>query len=179
MLSRPLIVWLAGLMLEACTSLPRPAVDHATVRRDETGAPRSHDDEREWAVMRGERDGLPAVAMVNRRFDAPAARAGYPWHLSIVIACVDLADGRLPTREEVGVLEAMQAKLEAALGVNAAELGRITWNGTRELLYRVADPERADAALRGIIEAKAYTREFDYRMERDPDWKLAAHLLDE
>jgi hypothetical protein len=35
-------------------------------------------------------------------------------------------------------------------------------------VWRVHDPEAANAVLREILRAKGYSREFDYRMDEDP-----------
>ena len=57
---------------------------------------------------------------------------------------------------------------------NALLLARITWNGTRELIYRVFDPESANHYLTKVIETGTHPKQLDYRMEHDLEWKLAA-----
>jgi len=59
---------------------------------------------------------------------------------------------------------------------NAALLARITWNGARQLVYRVNDPEIANAFLTRLFEEDPQ-RAMDYRMEPDPEWQLAETYL--
>jgi hypothetical protein len=56
---------------------------------------------------------------------------------------------------------------------NALFLARITWNKCRELVYRVYDPKPANQYLADMIKEKTYPRAFDYRIDHDPEWKMA------
>jgi hypothetical protein len=51
-------------------------------------------------------------------------------------------------------------------------LARITWNGQRELVFRVHDPEIADAQLKKRI-AEPLLREWSYAMRSDSEWSKA------
>lgn len=55
---------------------------------------------------------------------------------------------------------------------NALFLARITWNASRELIWRVFDPEITDKFLKDLIQNGDPIREFEYRIESDEDWKL-------
>jgi hypothetical protein len=58
-------------------------------------------------------------------------------------------------------------------------LARITWNKTRELIWRVYDHEISNNFLREIITAKSSPRQFDCRIDPDNNWELATwHLTD-
>jgi hypothetical protein len=57
-------------------------------------------------------------------------------------------------------------------------LGQITWNETRELIWRVFDPEITNTFLQDLIKSKTHFRPFDYRIEQDKAWKLAEWHLD-
>ena len=56
-------------------------------------------------------------------------------------------------------------------------LARVTHDGHRELIWRVRNPESANDIVQGILRAKDYPREFDYRMEEDPEWEKASWYL--
>jgi len=56
---------------------------------------------------------------------------------------------------------------------NALFLARITWNKTRELIYRVYEPEPCHQYLTRMINEKTSPRAFDYRIDNDPEGKLA------
>ena len=57
--------------------------------------------------------------------------------------------------------------------LKALFLARITWNKTRELIYRVYEPEPCHQYLTRMINKKTSPRAFDYRIDNDPEWKLA------
>ena len=46
----------------------------------------------------------------------------------------------------------------------------ITWNGTREIIYLVNNPEKAATKLQALIDKKKYPREFDFSIEPDYNW---------
>ena len=95
----------------------------------------------------------------------------------------DLILNGMPSQAELGVIEPYGDLLDADFKgdnlekPNALFLARITWNKTRELIYRVFDPEPANQYLASVIETKAHPRthprNFDYRIDHDPEWKLA------
>lgn len=85
----------------------------------------------------------------------------------------------MPTSVEVVALDQLEDKICTALrdGDNVVFLARITCRGTRELLYRVHDPEPANEALQRLISSNSQSRVWEYRMEQDLDWALATPEL--
>lgn len=85
----------------------------------------------------------------------------------------------MPTGPEVEVLDHLEQEIytELRFRKNVLFLARVTCRGARELIYRVHKPELADKALRKIISANSQPREWEYRMEQDLDWDLAAPEL--
>lgn len=81
----------------------------------------------------------------------------------------------MPTIREIEVLNHVEQEISAALQVkeNALFLGRVTCRGTRDLLYRAHDPKIANEALQQLISTDSQSREWEFRMEQDPDWQLA------
>lgn len=123
-------------------------------------------------------EGLPDIWIVNRALSGVAARAGLPWHLSIVIELAESNTG-VPTPAEQEVLGPLGEELRRELqrDGNTAFLASITWNGTRQMVFRVRDPERANAYLTTLVNDPAPVRPMEYRMEEDPSWTLAAPHL--
>jgi hypothetical protein len=66
----------------------------------------------------------------------------------------------MPTNVEVSVLDRFGDEFDENLKAdgNALFLARITWNGTRQFLYRVYDPEVANRYLTDLIEENASPR---------------------
>lgn len=102
----------------------------------------------------------------------------FGWHLSIIIKFEDLIDNQMPSQADRDVVDPFGDQLDTELKgdpshPNALFLARMTWNGTREVIYRVHDPEVANELLQTMIREESYPREFDFRMEGDPTWELA------
>ena len=139
-------------------------------------------DER-YTLIEYELDGMPAVATVNSALVDFDPREIFRWHLSIVLDFVDLVENGMPSPAEREVVDPFGEELDEKLKAppelpNALFLARMTWNGTRHFLYRVYDPERANACLQSVIETKSHPRSFDFRMEDDPEWRHAEWFLD-
>jgi hypothetical protein len=132
-----------------------------------------------FLVAQGMSDGLPDLWIVNSAWSDLRPKQAFAWHLSIIVECKDITENRLPTQEEGQVLADLGDVFDQNLtrDLNAVRLGRITWNGTRQFLYRVRDPKAANAYLQTVIASKTQIREFDFRMEADPDWLLAERYL--
>ena len=128
-----------------------------------------------FIVAQGVSDGLPDMWIVNGALSDLRPKHAFPWHLSVIVDCQESTANGFPTKQESEVLAAMGDVLDDNLtrATNAVRLARITWNRTRQFVYRVRDPEVANAYLRGLIASKSRLREFDFRMEADPDWQLA------
>lgn len=131
------------------------------------------------AVVEWEREGLPAIGVVNQALVGFEPKVVFAWHLSVIVDCVDLAERGMPTSEEVAVLDRIGDEFDENIKAdgNALFLARVTWNGTRQFLYRVYDPEVANAYLVAVAEGRAMRREFEFRMEHDEAWEYAAPYL--
>ena len=130
-------------------------------------------------VVQAESEGLPDIHVVNQALDAVAGSPVLRWHLSIIIGLEEHHENGLPTPAEQEVLSALIAEFRRRLEAddNAALLASVTWNGTRQVVFRVRDPERANAYLTTVVEAPSPKRPLDYRMEDDPTWALAESYL--
>jgi len=130
-----------------------------------------------YTLLDGKRDELPEVLVVNgalRDLEHPEI---FAWHLEVIIEASDLAEQRMPTPAESKVLNALGDEIEEALvGYNAIFLARSTWNGFRELVYRVYDPEVANATLQAMTEGEN-ARPWQFEMRHDPEWSEANWFL--
>ncbi len=132
-----------------------------------------------YTLINSSRGNDPAVVVVNSALRTFEDRGAFPWHLKLTIACKLVGVNGMPTSIEVEALDRLEEEIRIALqdGSNVVFLARITCRGTRELLYRVHDPEPADEALQRLISRNSQSREWEYRMEQDLDWELAAPEL--
>lgn len=137
-----------------------------------------------WTLFKIQRHGLPEVLLVNDAMRGFEPREIFPWHMSIIIAAVGLAERGMPDPEEQETLNAVGNEIENALVAAQTEFGspnvlylaRSTWNGQRELMFRVHDPETANGVLQAKIASKKWERDWDFRMEEDFAWELAASI---
>ena len=127
-------------------------------------------------------DDLPGLAMVNSSLVDFEHKLVFQWHVSLLIDFEELVDNEMPSREERAVVDPFGDELDVVFRgdptkPNALFLARVTWSGTRQLLYRAYDPEPVRAHLQNLIESGEAPRAFDYRIEIDPEWGLAAWYL--
>ena len=138
-----------------------------------------------YSILDFKKEGLPGVAVINTAIKDFEPKEVFDWHLSVMLDFEDLIDNGMPSKSEREIIDSFGDKLDLLMKgdnldkPNALFLGRITWNKTRELIWRVFDPEIADGILKHIIEKNDSPRQFDYRMDHDLNWDFAKwHLSD-
>lgn len=130
-------------------------------------------------IIEFRQDGLLGIGVINKALCDFKPRVVFAWHLSLMIQFESLADNGMPSKGEQEVIDPFGNSLDSVFKgddpdkPNALFLARITWNSTRELIYRVYEPEPPHQYLARLIHEKTSPREFDYRIDNDPDWKLA------
>jgi hypothetical protein len=135
-------------------------------------------DER-FSIVNFKQENLPGIAVINEALVMFEPKIVFAWHLSILLQFEGLILNGMPAQSDRDLVDPWGDIVDAAVKgenpdkPNALFLARITWNATRELVYRVFDPEAVSQYLTSVIESKSYPRNFDYRMEDDPEWKLA------
>lgn len=132
-----------------------------------------------FAALEWEQEDMPAICIVNQALANFEPKIVFGWRLSIIVHCEQLANNGMPFEDELPVLDQFGDEMDEHLKEdgNALFFARITWNGSRQFLYRIYDPEVANDYLNGLIESKSYIREFEFRMEKDDDWEIDRHLL--
>ena len=136
--------------------------------------------EERYQIIEFRQKDLPGVGVINESLCNFEPKIVFSWHLSLMIDEIEsLIDNGMPSVEERLVVDSFGESLDSVFKgddqekPNALFLGRITWNGTRELIYRVFDPEPPHLYLKRVIEESTNPRGFDYRIDDDPEWKLA------
>lgn len=133
----------------------------------------------EHTLLEFRQHGLPGFATVNTALREFERKAAFSWHLSVLICCDDLIENRLPSPDEQKVLYEFEDRLASLVvaGDNALFLARLTHDARREIMWRVREPEALHFSLRELLTSKNYPREFDYRIESDPDWRRTEWYL--
>jgi hypothetical protein len=126
-----------------------------------------------FSVFNTTREDLPAVVVVNDALLSFQHTDIFPWHLVVTLEAADLVDRRMPSPDESNILFEIGDKIEGAVvGSNAIFLARSTWNGLRQLVFRVYDPEVANATLQALIKDEQ-SRPWEFKMQGDSDWREA------
>lgn len=128
------------------------------------------------------REELPGIAYVNTALRDKSLHEVFVWHLSIVIELQDPIDNGMPSIAERELVDPFGDELAKkicgdTIKPNALFLARITWNATRELIFRVYEPEVVNDYLQTLISIRNYPRELDYRMEEDFEWDKTKFYL--
>ena len=138
-----------------------------------------------YSILEFKQEDLPGVAVVNTALCDFEPKEVFSWHLSLMIDLEELVENGMPSPEEQEIVEEFGDSLDLLIKgedtekPNALFLARITWNGTRELIWRVFDPEIANNFLQQIIKEGDAIRQFDYKMEDDEEWNLTEWHLKE
>jgi hypothetical protein len=125
-----------------------------------------------YTLATAERDGLPAVALLNLAYNDFEHCADYPWLLSVTIELENQSDNGLPTDEEADVLNKLEDAIETALAevTTFHHIARQSWNGMRVLDYYVHAGEEARVCVESLSKAGAVPRKLEAKVERDPKW---------
>jgi Family of unknown function (DUF695) len=97
-----------------------------------------------------------------------------PFFLSLSTPLISPASDGLPTRTDADSLNTWEDAVDTSLRPTGkfVFVGRVTWNGNRELLYYVKDQQVAVDAIKKLSEAHS-TRRFAFRCNRDEKWDKA------
>ena len=131
-----------------------------------------------YQILNFKTDELPGVAVVNKNLADFEPKTVFSWHCSVMLECEELIENGMPSKAEVKILDEFGDFLDDKIKgtdkekPNGLFLARITWNKTRELIWRIFDPEITNDFLSDLIERKDHLRHFDFRIDSDDEWKL-------
>ncbi|MRX42036.1 DUF695 domain-containing protein [Flavobacterium sp. LC2016-23] len=135
--------------------------------------------EEKYQIIEFIQENLPGIGVVNLSLIEFEPKEVFSWHCSIMIGFENCVENGMPTNKDVLNAEKFEDFLSENIidadkqKPNALFLARITWNETRELIWRVYDAEIVNEFLKKIIDEKEYPFQFDYRIDDDEEWKLA------
>lgn len=106
----------------------------------------------------------------------------FGFYCSINLDYVNVDENNWPTSEEFSIMQDYTESIDQALKVqpdhpNALFVARVTYNGVCQVVWMLNNPEIAIEYLDGIIAKGNQIREFDYSIEKDPEWKLIDFFL--
>ena len=99
-----------------------------------------------------------------------------PFRLRLIIKLKTAGTEGLPAQDEGQALNALEDRVGAAVD-DAVFAGRVTGAGERVLNWYVADPSKAEAAIRKVLRDSGW--KIDTRTDADPRWEgMKRNLLD-
>ncbi len=125
-----------------------------------------------FTVTQRLKEGHALVATIDTSLRDGKAKADYPWFLSLSTPIVHPTRDGLTTDDEATMLNAWEDSLEKEFSGECrfVYVGRVTWNGTRELLYYVDRPDSIVPKLEKLAQDDS-KRHFSVRHERDEQWR--------
>lgn len=135
-------------------------------------------DER-YQIIKFIQEDFPGVAVINSSLKVFQPKEVFSWHCSVMLHLENLIDNGMPSKKEVKTIDEFGDYLDSKIKgedktkPNAVFLGSITWNKTRELIWRVFNAESTNSFLDNLIREENYPRGFDYCIDPDKEWKLA------
>lgn len=125
-----------------------------------------------YHVLKGAKDSKPFIlsfldALVDKQpLDIDVAQ---PWVLRIVIQYEDRQANGLPSPSEDALLTRMEDEFDNVLKAYGAALflGRLSWDGVRELFYVVDAPQKINSALELLTRQDRPARSFGYDLSVD------------
>lgn len=130
-----------------------------------------------FSVFQFVQEGDLGVAAINTALRGFKHRLVFGWHFSIMLHFENVKKNGMPIDADHKRTEQFEDELADLLNhnlekPNAIFLGRITWNSTAELIWRVHDADDANNIVQRVLSEKAYPFPFDYRIDPDVEWNL-------
>jgi hypothetical protein len=131
-----------------------------------------------YQIIKFNQEEKVGIAVINTALNSKDLKEIFSWNCSIMLQLENTTENGLPTQEEISLLEKFEDFLDDKIKgdnkekPNALFFGRITWNSTRQLIWKVYEPELSNNFLTELIESENYAFEFDYRIEEDQNWEL-------
>jgi hypothetical protein len=118
---------------------------------------------------------LPGLLTVNAALKDFSERMPFAWHLSVMVVYKNTVNDNMPSKTEQELLVQFEEQLDKAFKKdgNALFLANITHNGSKELIWRVHNPEIPNDYLHDLIESEDHPRPFEFTLEQDVSWAKA------
>ena len=157
----------------------KESVETSTNKCPFTGTPREKD-----VTITFREDDLPAVAVINESLLDFMDKASFPYNFSIIIQCNESMDNGLPTESELAALakfeQGIKKDIEGDVNQpNALFFCLVSWNETREMIWKVKNPEPVRKYMTDIQNQKMCVREFDFSVDEDANWEQTNWYFDE
>jgi len=133
---------------------------------------------RPFVVLRGEKDGHPLFAIIDKTSRDDQFKAAYPWYLEISTQLTAPTPDGLPNEQEASALNEWEDSLEREIGGECrfTYVGRLTWNGKRTVLYYVDKPDPVVTKIKKIADSHVQ-RAFTVESQLDEHWDKVSEYV--
>ncbi|MFA5619377.1 MAG: DUF695 domain-containing protein [Weeksellaceae bacterium] len=131
-----------------------------------------------YQIMEFNQEEKYGIAVINTALQDDDLKEVFSWNCSIMLELENTTKNGMPIEDEFSILEDFEKYLDDNIKgenkekPNALFFGRVTWNSTRQLIWKVYEPKISNDFLQELIESENYPFEFDYRIEEDDKWEL-------
>ncbi len=134
----------------------------------------------EYSIIEFSLDEKPGIMTVNAALKDFEHKNIFAWHLSVIVIYNDHVKDNMPSKAEQELLCKFEETLDENIkkNNNAVFLASITHNGSRELIWRVYNPELPNDFLHELIEKEDHPRPFEFTLDQDIAWTKARWPLD-
>ena len=119
--------------------------------------------EEKYPILEFNQEELPGIVVINKSLTDFEPKEVFSWHCSVMVHFNQLIENEMPDLTDRTKVEEFEDwldneyKRENKQKPNALFLGRITRNKTRELIWRIYEPEKTNEILTKLIETKYNT----------------------
>jgi Family of unknown function (DUF695) len=137
--------------------------------------PNENDSPSGFGIVQASIEGYPLIGVIDMCLRGYASKDRLPWFLSVSAPLCAPTSSGLPSPDEAAELDRWQSAIERELRATCSFVfvGRVSWNGNRELLYYVDGCARPTQRLQSLIDGGT-SRLFAFNCERDDDWEAVA-----
>ena len=131
-------------------------------------------------------EGYKAVMVINatlkRHKDDTPLKQVFSYYCSVIFDYNDIDENLWPTSEEFSYMRDYVETFDKGLKINdehpnALFVARVTHRGTCQMIWMLHDAQTAKEYLDGVISEGNQLREFEYRIENDPEWNCIEWFL--
>lgn len=138
--------------------------------------------EPEYRIIEFEENSIKGNALVNISLRAFEGKEIFRWHLSLQLIFDSTDEEGNPigdkAEETTQLIQKITQKLTGDPSKpNGVFLARVNWNNSRELVWRVFDPQKAHDGLQELVAEVTGEEPFAYRIDHDQEWNFAMWFL--
>jgi vacuolar-type H+-ATPase subunit I/STV1 len=135
--------------------------------------------EKRFDVITGKKNELPMISVIDKNYRNFSSKDQCPWFLWVSIPLHNKREDGLSVSQEDEVLEKFEELVadKMMFETNIFYVGRLTWNGFRELFYYLSDAEKANKVLQKLVEDHPLGIGFQYEIKKDVGWSKVAEMF--